>query len=286
MIKSIVIAEKQRGLLVRDGRLERVLGPGRHYFWAFSRAKVFIEDALGLCSSDLVDGIEMRHPALAEAHFEIVTPAIGEVAIVRLDGRARYIVKGGAKAYFWKVLETVSVETIDTEDAPKLTKRQLAELEGTTAVPRAMATPIATVPVEQGRQALVFFDGELIESVGPGRHAYWQVGRKVTAKTVDTRAVPLEVTAQEILTKDKVSVRLTLTSFVQVTDAQVAATAVPDYEAHVYKLVQFAVREAVGGRTLDELLKDRAAVDKQIASHVRKELGDIGVAVLVVATGV
>jgi regulator of protease activity HflC (stomatin/prohibitin superfamily) len=81
------------------------------------------------------------------------------------------------------------------------------------------------------------------------------------------------------LTKDRVSLRVTLTAFVQVSDVEKAALATPDYMSHVYKLVQFAVREAVGGRTLDELLNDREAVDDQIVAHVRGNLGDIGIVV-------
>ena len=138
---------------------------------------------------------------------------------------------------------------------------------------------IVTVTVPEANAGLVFFDGELVETQGPGRHGYWQVGRKVSARTFDTRPVPVEITAQEILTRDRVSLRVTLTSFVQVTDPKQAALGVPDYEAHVYKLVQFAVREAVGGRTLDEVLNDRVSVDEQIVEHVRRELGDIGVRV-------
>jgi regulator of protease activity HflC (stomatin/prohibitin superfamily) len=135
------------------------------------------------------------------------------------------------------------------------------------------------VSIGPAQAGLVFFDGELVETVGAGRYGYWQIGRTVTSKTLDTRPVPLEVTAQEILTKDRVSLRVTLTSFVQVTDVEKAALATPDYQQHVYKLVQFAVREAVGGRTLDELLNERESVDDQIVAHVRREMGDIGVAV-------
>ena len=101
----------------------------------------------------------------------------------------------------------------------------------------------------------------------------------MTTKLLDTRPLPLEVTAQEILTRDKVSLRVTLTSFVRVSDVRQAALSSPDYQAHVYKLVQFAVREAVGGRTLDEVLNDRVSVDRQIVDHVRAALGDNGVEV-------
>jgi regulator of protease activity HflC (stomatin/prohibitin superfamily) len=280
-MKTFVIAENQRGLLVRDGRLVQVLEPGLHRFWLWNsrRDLVDVTNATGACVSPLVDGIEKRHPELAEANFEIVAPEQGTVAIVRLDGRAKLIVRGGDIARLWKVLDTVSVETIDVEAEPKLTKRQLTELMGATVYGQAVPAPVQAVTVAEAQAAIALFDGEIVETVGPGRYGYWQVGRKVTSLTLDTRPSPLEVTAQEILTKDRVSIRVTLTSFVQVTDVEKAALATPDYKEYVYKLVQFAVREAVAGRTLDELLNDRVKVDREIVEHVRRELGDIGVRV-------
>ena len=280
-MKTFVIAENQRGLLVRDGRLVRVLEPGLHRFWLWNsrRDQVVIDVASGACVSPLVDGIEKRHPELAEACFEIVRPEQGQVMVVRLDGQARLIVRGGDVARVWKVLEAVTVETIDVEAEPKLTKRQLTELMGATVYGRALPAPVQAVNVAEAQSAIVLFDGELFETAGPGRYCYWQVGRTVTSKALDTRPAPLEVTAQEILTKDRISIRVTLTSFVQVTDVEKAALGTPDYQEYVYKLVQFAVREAVAGRTLDELLNDRVKVDKEVVGHVRRELGDIGVRV-------
>jgi len=281
MIKTFVIAENQRGLLVKDGRLVRVLEPGLHRYWLWNskRDRVDIVPATGACMSELADGIEKRHPALAEANFEIVRPGHGQVAIVRLDGQARLVVRGGDVARVWKVLDTVTVETIDVDAQPKLTKWQLTELMGATVYGRPLPQPVEAVTVGEAQTAIVLFDGELFETVGPGRYGYWQVGRKVTSLMLDARPTPLEVTAQEILTKDRISIRVTLTSFVQVTDVEKAALGTPDYKEYVYKLVQFAVREAVAGRTLDELLNDRVKVDREMIGYVRRELGDVGVRV-------
>ncbi|QUL38871.1 slipin family protein [Erythrobacter sp. JK5] len=280
-MKWFIIAENQRGLLVKDGRLVRVLEPGRHFYWLWnsSRMQLDIVAATGACHSPLVDGIEKRHPELAEANFEIVAPAVGEVAIVRIDGRVSLIVRGGDVARVWKVLDEVTVQAIDVEAEPTLAKRLLAEVKQATVFGRPIPAPVEIVSVGQAQSAIVLFDSALHETVGAGEHGYWQVGRKVTSMAFDTRPVPMEVTAQEILTKDRVSVRITLTSFLQVTGVEQAALSTPDYEGHVYKLIQFAVREAVAGRTLDELLNDRVKVDGEIVAHVRKEVGEIGVRV-------
>lgn len=278
MRKIVTIAENQRGLLVKDGRLISILDSGRHGLWDWgNRMRVEIVDAEGVFTSPWGPIIEKLHPALAAENFAIVRPGEGQVAVVRVDGRAAQVVLPGKVAMIWTVLQDVTVETFDVDARPRLTRAELVAFENAAVVGTGPA--IATVTVPEASAGLVFFDGELVETVGPGRHGYWQVGRKVSARTLDTRPVPVEITAQEILTRDRVTLRVTLTSFVQVTDVQQAALSVPDYEAHIYKLVQFAVREAVGGRTLDEVLNDRVSVDEQIVEHVRRELGDIGVRV-------
>ncbi|MCW3847798.1 SPFH domain-containing protein [Sphingomonas sp. LB-2] len=277
---TFVIAENQRGLLIQDGRIIDVLGPGRHRIsnW-LGRKSVELVDAVGLFTSPWAEIMEKRHPELAEANFVTVRPNEGEVAVVWLGARPAWIVRPGQAIHVWKVLDEVRVDTFDVLDRPRLDKRELVAFEKAATIGSLGAGPIAIVSVGEAEAGLVFFDGELVETLGPGRYGYWQVGRKVTAKMLDTRPIPVEITAQEILTKDRVSLRVTLTTFVQVTDVRVAALSTPDYQGHVYKLVQFAVREAVGGRTLDELLNDRESVDAQIVRHVREQLGDIGIRV-------
>lgn len=273
---TFVVAENQRGLLIEDGRITRIVGPGRHRVWnPLGRKHVEIVPATGVFASPWAEVIAKRHPDLAAENFVVVQPVEGTVAVVSIDGKATRIVRPGELALVWTVMSDVRVATFDTEEWPRLDRRELLAVEGATSSQQA----ITIVQVDAAQAGLVFFDGALVETLEPGRYGYWSVGRKVTARTLDTRPVPVEVTAQEILTRDRVQLRVTLTSFVQVTNVEKAALSTPDYAAHVYKLVQFAVREAVGGRTLDEVLNDRVSVDAQIVEHVRRELGDIGVRV-------
>lgn len=280
MMKTFVIAENQRGLLIQDGRVIEILSPGRYRLWDWlNRKRVETFVATGVFASPWAEIIEKRHPELAEGNFVSVRPGEGQISMVWIDRRVAYAVRPGQAVHVWCAIDDVRVETFDVAETARLDKRQLVAFEKAAVIGSAVPAPIAIVEVGEAQAGLVFFDGELVETLGPGRYGYWQVGRKVTSRALDTRPVPLEVTAQEILTKDRVSVRVTLTSFVQVTDIRKAALSTPNYQDHVYKLVQFAVREAVGGRTLDEVLNSRVSVDTQIVEHVRRELGDIGVRV-------
>ena len=50
-------------------------------------------------------------------------------------------------------------------------------------------------------------------------------------------------------------------------------------DAWLYRLVQFAIRELVAGRTLDEVLSAKAALDAELRDYVRARVADTGVEV-------
>jgi regulator of protease activity HflC (stomatin/prohibitin superfamily) len=91
------------------------------------------------------------------------------------------------------------------------------------------------------------------------------------------RKQTLEVTGQEILTKDRVSIRVNLTASVKVENAVTAAEQVDNLNDFIYKTMQLALREAVGTKTLDELLVDKLYVNETVSGLVMDELQEVGV---------
>jgi regulator of protease activity HflC (stomatin/prohibitin superfamily) len=122
-------------------------------------------------------------------------------------------------------------------------------------------------------------DTAFVERLAPGRHAYWSVERKVEVKRLDLRPQAIEITAQEMLTKDRIALRVTLTAFRRIVDPERAVGAVADVDAWLYRLVQFAIREAVAARTLDEVLAAKNALDAELRAFVRERLAETGIEV-------
>src|SRR5258708_30607850 len=89
----------------------------------------------------------------------------------------------------------------------------------------------------------------------------------------------MEVGGQEMLTRERVSLRVNLTALWQVVDAVQARGRLVDLVDYVYKELEFALREAVGSRTLDELLGDKGAFDREISAIVARKLEGNGVVV-------
>ena len=89
----------------------------------------------------------------------------------------------------------------------------------------------------------------------------------------------VEITAQEMLTKDRIALRVTLTAFRRIADPERVVTTVPDVDAWLYRLVQFAIREAVASRTLDEVLSAKNALDAELRAYVRERIAETGIEV-------
>mgnify|MGYP001331353375 FL=1 len=277
---DVRVKDDERAILTRDGAFDRLLTPGR--FRAFDPGKRLAATHYKIVRAEIAAEtallLEKTQPALAAEHFVLVQPSATEVAIVSLDGEPKHLVLPNTTRAFWKTLTLVEVETIDTATELRVAKRHLDRID-------AARTPMVVLSLVEAHEAgLLFVDGQLNERLGPGRHAFWAVGRTVKVQKVDLRPTPLEVTAQEILTKDRVGIRVTLTAFTKIVDPEKAVLASGDVANTVYRLIQFAIREAVATRTLDEILAARDTIDREVKAFVAErvsqlgvEIGDIGV---------
>ena len=75
------------------------------------------------------------------------------------------------------------------------------------------------------------------------------------------------------------SLRINLTATYQLTDVEKAVRETRDPLDHLYKEVQFGLRGAVGTRTLDALLEDKAVIDQSVADHLKARFEAIGITV-------
>jgi regulator of protease activity HflC (stomatin/prohibitin superfamily) len=152
-------------------------------------------------------------------------------------------------------------------------------------VPAALAKSAKGTPLEafieyamvpEYHQGALFLDGKLERSLPVGVHAFWKVGYTVRVAATDLRLQNLEVSGQEILTKDKVALRLNLNAGYRVLEPLVAFAQLSDFVGFLYKELQFALRGVIGTRTLDGLLEDKTVLDGEIAALVRPKLEGLG----------
>jgi len=262
-LKRLAVAQYERALVFRERSLDRVLTPG--VYWLrdpLKRLAVSVYDVnipeLALPRADVLVA-ESR--ALLEPVVEIVELTDRQVGLVYKNERLSGVLAPGTRQLYWRgpVKVRVEVRDIGTEYALDADTARVLKRVG-------WSDMINTVEVPDTSVGLLIAEGELREVLKQGLSAYWKYQRNLRAELVDLRLQTMEVAGQEILTRDKVSLRVNLTALWQVTDAVKARATVSNFVDYVYKELQFALREAVGTRTLDELLTDKGAIDREVAA--------------------
>jgi regulator of protease activity HflC (stomatin/prohibitin superfamily) len=270
LFRRFKVREHERGLLFVDRAFKAVLRPGVRYFWDPLR-KVHVDVVsvrdVWLDHKDL--DVIVRSGALG-AEAGVVDLKDHERAVVWVDGRVEAVLKPGLYA-LWTVFHDVRVEVFDAH-AVRFEHADLA------AIAQARGAPplLEAVAIEAGHAGLFFKDGRHEATLAPGAHAYWKGAAKARILDVDLREQVVDVAGQEIMTADKVTLRLNAVVTYKVADPLKAVTVVEDYRQALYREAQLALRAVVGTRELDALLGDKDAVARELDGVVRARVAGFG----------
>src|SRR5262245_35470792 len=102
---------------------------------------------------------------------------------------------------------------------------------------------------------------------------------KVEIVTVDTRGRDLTIKGQEILTSDKVAIRVSILVQFAVVDPKSALHAVANFEDRLYSDVQLAARRSLASMTLEDILTNRTRLSEDILRDVKESAIGYGVAI-------
>jgi regulator of protease activity HflC (stomatin/prohibitin superfamily) len=280
-IKRVVIAQYERALAWKNGIFWRVLEPGVSWLVApFARIDVQRYD-LGVPEFDnpRIDFLLKEARATVERYFQVIELADREAGLVYKDGKLAGVLAPGKRQLYWRGPIEVRVEKLDIAKELEI-PADLAKLLVRARAPLAaqVADAVSAVEVPDSMVGLLIVDGEFVKVLEPGLRAFWKFQRTLKTELVDRRVQAMEIAGQEILTRDKVSLRVNLTAMWQVTDAVRARNELQNFVEFVYKQMQFALREAVGARTLDELLGAKGELDREIERTAREAIEPNGIA--------
>ena len=282
-ISTFRVRKHERGLLFRDSDFQRFLEPGTYRFFD-ARLRYYAERfdmSRPVFDHRLADYLMKAQAETVARQLEKVETGNREAALVFYNERPADVLGPAECKLYWKGLVSIRVERFDLAKDPELdvsVARRLLAGSGEKPVGFAEnAVYLRVVP--DGHVGLLYIDGELVRALDVGLHAFWRYERRIAVEVIDLRARTLEVTGQEILTRDKVSLRINLSTTYQFEDPVRAVRAVKEPLDHLYKEIQFALRAAVGTRTLDTLLEDKSAVDRAVAEQIAGHFREIGIAV-------
>jgi regulator of protease activity HflC (stomatin/prohibitin superfamily) len=280
MLRRIFIGDNERVLVIRNRRFAEILGPGERWMYTLGQGMEFerynVRDLV--YAGEWADYIANVRPEVAARFFTVVETSDVEVAIVYLDGRLARVIAPSNRALFWKGPVKVTFQRIDVRadlEVPATLLPALGKLGRESAVTFAA--------VDDGKRGLVYLDGRLMRELGPGSYGFWNAVATPRIEVIETRRQTVEVTGQEILTSDKVTVRVNISAVYEIVNVTSARAGVKDVGDYLYRALQIAVRQSLGKRTLEQVLAEKTDIDEAVSADVRREMETYGVRVSVIA---
>ena len=273
-LKRIRIHSDEIGLYFQDGEFVGLLVGGR--YWMFDPLRKV-----------RVQVVSQRDPWLVHPKLDLIVKSGAldgravvvdlkdhQRALVWIDGRFSHVLPPGLYAY-WTTFRDVRVEVVEARQ-PRFAHPQLPQILRSPSVERVLEA----VTVEPGHAGVVFLDGEYVETLSPGRYAFWKNVAQVKVVPIDLRETMLDVAGQEIMTSDKVTLRLNAAVTYRVVDPRLAVSVVDDARQTLYRETQLVLRAVVGVRELDAFLTEKDGVAAELEQLVRRRVKAFGLEVV------
>jgi len=270
MIKRIKIEAYQVGLLFENRKLVAVLQEGLH--WTFGNKNVFIYDMNVAFQAPFELNILLQNQDLASM-LEVVEVADNEIVLQFVNGNFKEILIPGRYA-FWKGIVKNEFTRAD------LSKIEITENIKVNLLEHAkMRYFTRKFIVASNDKALLFVNGTFVKELKSGTHYFWNNAITIEVKTVDIRQQQVEISGQELLTKDKAGLRINFFVRYQVVDIMKALLDNKDFEKQLYVAMQLVLRAFVGGLTLDELLARKDTIAEAILGEVKTKIEGLGLTI-------
>ncbi|MBN3827618.1 slipin family protein [Burkholderia sp. Ac-20384] len=278
-----VVKKNERALLMNEGDFVKVLEPG--VFKAFDPLKrLSVQTArldAPLADTALADYLRHDAPDVLAQHFVAMDLADDEAGLRYEDDVLVEILAPGTRRLYWRGLTAHRLERVDLAQDSMLPAALVKRIAQPALRARGVAglTGVLLAQVPAYHVGVLKIDGKIERLLDAGVAAFWRFNRDVAVELVDLRLQAIEVGGQEILTRDKVALRLNLSATWCYADVLHAFGQLQKPVEHLYRELQFALRSAVGTRSLDELLEDKQSIDDVVITQVRARLGHSGVEV-------
>ncbi|GAU05183.1 SPFH domain-containing protein/band 7 family protein [Burkholderia stabilis] len=273
--------KNERALLMSEGDFVKVLEPG--VFKAFDPFKrLSVQTArLDAPLADQALADYLRHDAQdVLAHYFVAMDLADDEAGLRYEDDVLVeILAPGTRRLYWRGLAEHRLERVDLAQDSMLPAALVKRIAQPALRARGVAglTGVLLAQVPAYHVGMLKIDGKIERLLDAGVSAFWRFNRDVAVELVDLRVQALEVGGQEILTRDKVALRLNLSATWCYADVLHAFGQLQKPVEHLYRELQFALRAAVGTRSLDELLEDKQSIDDVVIAQVRTRLENSGV---------
>lgn len=257
-MKKVHIRAHHIGLVFKDGDLYDVLTEGTYTLWGKS---VEIHDMLQPLKA-VIDVERLMLNSTFAGYVTEMLVADDELLLISEHGNFRYVL-GPGRHFFWKEMNHYTFRKVNNSGL-----EIDSEIPVSVLTHALMASKVRKHKVEVYEQGLLYVDGVFHKILEPGNYYWWQNAVLIDVAKLDMRQKMIEISGQEILTKDKAQLRINFTAQYQVTDIKKAIGENKEYEKQLHVLLQLSLRAYTAQLSFDEIMERK----EQIAAFVMQDI--------------
>ena len=261
-MKTVIINENQKGFLFKNGKYIKLLGAGKYYLFGGREIEISNLEQPIVCSKCALETL-LADKAVADC-AAVVEVGDEELALHYVNGKFSSVLRRGKYA-FWSVTDQHEFKIVDIStpavdnSVPEYIFSKIPQLYYT------------KIEVAEYQKARLYFNKKLEGILDAGTYYFWKTSTNVDVSYVDTRLTQMNITGQELLTADKVSLRVSFVCNYRVTDFVKILTEIDDFEEQMHVSAQLALREYVGKYKLDEILENKDQMSEHVFSKLKEK---------------
>jgi len=261
----LIVKENERGLVFKNGKFIKAVTAGKYRFWGDVQVEVLRIDQMiqsKLASLEVL----LADRTLAES-AEVIDIADWQLALHFVDGKFCDVLRQGKYA-FWNIYSRHTFMLVDIT-SPEVAGDVPAYLFA--RIPSAFYQKFEVAEYQQGR---LLFNQKFVRILAPGTYYFWKTDIKVEVSCADTRLTQMEISGQEILSQDKVSLRINFVLSYRIVDFTRIQNEIDNYKEQLHVASQLALREYVGKYRIDELLENKEEISRFVLDRLKKREGE------------
>lgn len=267
---KVIINDNQKGLLFKNGVLTGLLNAGK-YGTSKTKAIELIAVDEEIKSEKAVLAKILAIPGVKEAVSEIIVKD-GEIGLHYLDGIFKGVLDAGHHA-FWNEAGNHEFKIYNTAE-PRVSDIPIQVMK------QIGGDYVESLTVKNNNRGIVYYNGKPAEYLSEGTYYYWKGGVSVTYRPYDMAVQTLMINNQEILTKDKVGVRVNFALNWKIKDYKKIAEEFGSIDDNLYTAAQLALRDYLGGKTMDELLSERENLGGEVLKILKERTANMYVEIV------
>lgn len=265
------INENQIGLVYRRGRYQKVLTAGLHVLGPGQTLE--IATGLHYLMPEMQHVQTMLNDETLKEVAEVIVVSDTEIGVLFVNGNLVRVLASGCYV-FVKHLAKIVVQLIDCN------RVEFPETLDRATLSHSLMQPYMRIfTVEAYEKGVLIVDGKCQSILQPGPYYFVKNQIEVLAQKVDLRSTQMEISGQEILSADKVMLRVSAFVTYKVENVFKALVENKNYEKQLYVQIQLMLRNYLGSLTLDALLSSREKISGDLLETLQTSAAELGVGV-------